>query len=130
MKVVINACYGGFSLSPKALELYWSKKGKKIYWFASGRPDFSDYIPIDDPENHFVPIPCFTKEWNDKKTTSTHLDVERNDPTLVEVVEEMGQAANGTYAELSIVEIPDDVEWEIEEYDGIEWVAEKHRTWR
>jgi hypothetical protein len=29
-----------------------------------------------------------------------------------------------------VVEIPDGVEWEIAEYDGLEWVAEKHRTWR
>jgi hypothetical protein len=28
------------------------------------------------------------------------------------------------------VDIPDDVKWEIEEYDGNEWVAEVHRTWR
>jgi hypothetical protein len=28
-----------------------------------------------------------------------------------------------------VIEIPDDVEWEVEEYDGLEWVAEKHRTW-
>ncbi len=25
--------------------------------------------------------------------------------------------------------IPDDVKWQIEEYDGLEWIAEKHRTW-
>jgi hypothetical protein len=31
---------------------------------------------------------------------------------------------------LEIVEIPDDVEYTIEEYDGLEHIAEKHRTWR
>lgn len=56
-------------------------------------------------------------------------DTERNDLILVAVVEELGEAANGKYAKLSVVEIPDDIEWEIEEYDGVEWVAEKHRTW-
>jgi hypothetical protein len=30
---------------------------------------------------------------------------------------------------LLIVEVPADVDWYIEEYDGLEWVAEKHRTW-
>ncbi len=44
-------------------------------------------------------------------------------------VEELKEEANGTFAELKIVEIPDDVEWVIEEYDGIEWVSEKHRVW-
>lgn len=37
--------------------------------------------------------------------------------------------ASGGFASLKIVEIPDDVEWEICEYDGLEWVAEKHRKW-
>jgi len=31
---------------------------------------------------------------------------------------------------LRIIEIPDGVEWQIEEYDGDEWIAEKHRTWK
>ena len=37
--------------------------------------------------------------------------------------------AGGCYARLEIIEIPDKVEWEIDEYDGLEWVAEKHRRW-
>lgn len=53
----------------------------------------------------------------------------RGDPALVEVVEEMAQKANGEEANLLIVEIPDGVEWQIEDYDGKEWVAEKHRIW-
>ncbi len=31
---------------------------------------------------------------------------------------------------MQIVEIPDDVDWEVMEYDGMEHIAEKHRTWR
>ena len=56
-------------------------------------------------------------------------DISRDDPVLIEVIEELGDAANGEHAELAIVEIPDDVEWEISEYDGSEHVAEKHRVW-
>ena len=56
-------------------------------------------------------------------------DIARNDPKLVECVEKLGEEANGTYAELKVVEIPDDVNWEIGEYDGLEWVEEVHRRW-
>lgn len=56
-------------------------------------------------------------------------EIPRDDPELVQTVHELGRKADGAYAELKIVEIPDDVEWQIEEYDGREWVAEKHRTW-
>ena len=57
-------------------------------------------------------------------------DIPRDDPYLVKVVKELGMAANGTHANLKIVEVPGDVEWIICEYDGAEWVAEKHRTWQ
>lgn len=54
---------------------------------------------------------------------------DRANERLVTVVEELGEKAWGESARLKVVEIPDDVEWEIAEYDGIEWIAEKHRTW-
>ena len=56
-------------------------------------------------------------------------EVDRDDPYLVQVVEEMGEAADGGFANLMVVEIPADVNWEIDEYDGIEHIAEVHRTW-
>jgi len=58
-----------------------------------------------------------------------YMDLKRDDPVLVRVVEQLGNKANGMYASLKIVEIPEDVEWIIVEYDGVEHVAEKHRTW-
>ena len=56
-------------------------------------------------------------------------DVARDDPYLLKVIKELGMGANGPHANLKIVEIPGDVDWLIQEYDGAEWVAEKHRTW-
>lgn len=56
-------------------------------------------------------------------------DIPRDDPYLIKVIKELGMAANGPHANLKIVEIPGDVEWLIQEYDGAEWVAEAHRTW-
>ena len=69
--------------------------------------------------------------FNERTGTVITYDIEikRNDPILVEIVEQLGESANGRFAELKVVEIPDDVVWGIEEDDGHEWIAEKHRTW-
>lgn len=56
-------------------------------------------------------------------------DIPRDDPYLIQIIKELGDKANGSYAELKIVEIPEDVDWIVEEYDGREWIAERHRTW-
>ena len=61
--------------------------------------------------------------------TSDSWEIERTDPILVEMVEEDSSLYSGDFARLSVVEIPDDVEWYIHDYDGQEHVAEKHRTW-
>lgn len=56
-------------------------------------------------------------------------DIPRDDPYLVKLVRDLGSSANGPHANLKIVEIPGDVQWLVQEYDGAEWVAEVHRTW-
>lgn len=64
-----------------------------------------------------------------KYVLSAGREIQRDHPELIRVIEEMGDKASGSCAELSVTEIPDGVEWQIEEYDGREWVSEKHRTW-
>lgn len=89
MKIVINRCFGGFSLSEKAYQhmgLKWDG-----YGYAFG--------------------------------------ISRDDERLVECVEALGTDANGRFANLKVVEIPDEVEWEITDYDGVETIEEVHRTW-
>jgi hypothetical protein len=55
----------------------------------------------------------------------------RSDPKLVDCVETLKDEANGEGVVLKIVEIPDDIEWEIgvNPTHGMEWIREKHRTW-
>lgn len=55
--------------------------------------------------------------------------LDRSDPKLIECVETFGEEANGEYAKLEVVEIPDDVEYEITNYDGSETIEEVHRHW-
>ena len=55
---------------------------------------------------------------------------ERTAPELVAVVETLGGVkASDTYAALKVVEVPDDVKWYIDDYDGVETVEEVHRSW-
>ena len=56
-------------------------------------------------------------------------DIPRDDPYLLKIVRELGMSANGPHSNLKIVEVPGDVKWIVQEYDGAEWVAEEHRTW-
>jgi hypothetical protein len=58
-----------------------------------------------------------------------HWDIPRDCPDLVAMVEEGGTNVDGIYSELKVVDVPDDANWYIEEYDGMEHVAERHRTW-
>ena len=57
-------------------------------------------------------------------------DNDRSHPLLVEAVQKLGAKANGLYATLKIVEIPDDVEWRVDAVNGKEIIREKHRIWQ
>ena len=138
MKVVINTCYGGYSISDAALFKYAEIKGITLYPVMG---DFdtltywtvpADQQPSSTPNNWHSMTLEERNAWNKKYTerTLTPRDIPRNDPTLIQVIEELGMDnASGTYASLKVVEIPDGVDYEIEEYDGLEHIAEKRRTW-
>lgn len=65
-----------------------------------------------------------------KISNLNEFDLLRDDPLLIKVVEKYGKESWGQFAELKIVEIPTNVKWHIAEYDGLEHVAEDHRTWK
>lgn len=119
-KVVVNACYGGFGLSDAAVMRYAEIKGIRLVkiqsTYGDGENQFtSEHFAIDgvdDPDSYF-----------------SYHDIERHDPILVQVVEELGDAADGEFANLRIADVPDDVKWYIDDYDGIETVCEEHRRW-
>ena len=141
-KIVINACYGGFGLSHEAVLLYLAKCGKQVWVEPNER--FGGMIPYNyylvPPEQR---IPAQPDNWHDMtmEQRSQHnrdysaitfydRDIARDDPHLVAVVEELGsEAASDRCAELKVVSIPEDVDWEIDEYDGLERVEERHRSW-
>ena len=67
-------------------------------------------------------------EWDDYGYKYSGHD-QRTDPVLVSTIEALGGEASGSLARLEIVEIPDGVEWVIDEYDGVETIHEVHQSW-
>lgn len=145
MKVVINTMHGGFGLSHEAMLRYCELKGLTVYpepltEFAGMQQTYvywtvpaEDRICISDLFDQ-KGKEISKEEYNDlvNRANTQSIDdysIDRNDPALIQVIEEMGEESWGSFAELSIVEIPDDVKWHIAEYDGREWIAEDHRTW-
>lgn len=136
MKIVVNDGGYGFGLSPLAFKKLAELQGREIYFYVY-KYNLDNYFKVNNVEDiendmFFYPV---TKDLGDIASEDDIFNYmfkepERNDPLLVKVVEILGEKANGEYAELKIVEIPDDVDWIIEEYDGAEWVSEKHRIWR
>ena len=136
MKIIINKCYGGFGLSEAAYERLIELGIPVQAYIEQKRGTDGLYHP--EPKNDGKVI--FDRSIGESKFDKTMLsfarywdawsDIDkRTDPLVIQVVEELGVKANGPHAELCIVEIPDDIEWEIYEYDGMEHIAEKHRTW-
>lgn len=69
------------------------------------------------------------KIWNQIYLDLRMFSEDRTNPLLLQIVEELGDKADGSCASLKIIDIPDDMEYEIEEYDGKEWVSEIHNRW-
>lgn len=116
MKVVINAQHGGFSVSRKAF-LRMRELGEEA---ALSEPDYGERWPDGSGPR---------KPFRSGGAGAFCRDIPRDSKFLLQVIEELGEEANGDLATLMVVEIPDDVDWEIQEYEGLELVAEKHRTW-
>ncbi len=111
-KIVINKSYGKFCLSHKAF-IRLRELGQRealqeadpgVYWPSGAGP-------------------------REPRLNSCGALIPRDDQNLVQVMEELRAEANGHCAELKVVEIPQDVQWEIEKAGGVEHVSEVHRTW-
>lgn len=127
-KVVYNACYGGFGLSKEAIQRYWEIKGQQVWiediqwgctvWLVPPEERLEQkfgekYTAMSRDERVAYNQAYSAQFWYDR-----HVD--RHDPALVQVVEELGDKANGKYAKLRIAEISGP--YRIDEYDGFESV--------
>ena len=120
MKVVINKCFGGFGLSHEGVMRYAELSGMNL--IVVEQEDIPEELKDVIPKKYYLNEIADDNYW-------TYYDLPRKCPYLVQTVEELANVSYGVHAELKVIEIPDDVDWEIQEYDGVEWVAEKHRRW-
>lgn len=118
-KIVYNACFGGFSLSPVAIDRYAELKGITIYDGCYLCPK-EEYERIADEEDKNPIGPDRYAKSN--ALYFCHSNIDRADPFLVQVVEELGDKANGSYAKLRIKEVPTGTLYRIDDYDGYETV--------
>lgn len=156
MKLVINKCFGGFGVSHACLweliqrkaacvkvtpiDEYFGKGERKQEWLARDR----EYLSRSEKPDPF--LKTLPEGWQASFMGSVLYDLNagkvygindrydaapaREDPDLVALVEERGSEwASSSLAKLEVVSIPDGVDYEIDEYDGIESVHEKHRVW-
>ena len=132
MKVVYNACYGGFGLSDKAIKLYLDLSKTpyvEIKVKSSFGSDVNFYKTVPDLKLQAMLLEDswhsdFTDEqrkWVNDNMFSINRDLERHDPILVQIVEELGKEASNMSARLEIAEIKGN-KYRINEYDGSESV--------
>ena len=107
-KIVINIEYDYLCLTKTAMERYIELSQRPIQ-IVDEDDEYRQYTLNDEPFHR--------------------RDIERTDPALIQLVEETnGKCCN--LGELRVVEIPDDVEWEIFSWDNSrEEIHEKHRSW-
>lgn len=101
MKVAINKCWGGFSLSEevyKELGIKWD-----TYGFLSNE---------------------------DLGIKSENYNSYRSNKKLIKAIEKIGaDKSSGNLSRIVIVEIPNGIKFTIEDYDGMESIHEVHKSW-
>jgi hypothetical protein len=150
-EVIINVCYGGFGLSELAYKELIKLGVPVRKYIEEKRNPKTKLYDIKEPSNEGEVI--FDREltppgesefdfyWQNGKRPSkeslsingryweTWIDKNREHPLVIKVIKKLGKKASNGLSELKIVKIPADVEYTIEEYDGAEHIAEKHKTW-
>jgi hypothetical protein len=117
-KIVYNACYDGFGLSHEAVMRYAEIKGITLYFSESTLAWSYFFCPVEEYER------IIAEDATDRldELYFSVRDIERTDPVLVQVVEELGEAASGRFAELCIYNVSPGTLYRIDEYDGMETV--------
>jgi len=136
-KIAYNNCFGGFSISDAGVRRYAEIKGITLYpeqpdgAYASLMSAVYWTVPPEEREGKYLADDAFNAAPLEAKTASNAFyfkhtinvrDFYRADPVLIQVIEELGDKANGDCAKLAIAEVPAGTKYRIDEYDGNESV--------
>lgn len=118
MKVAIITSSYSFTLSQKGYKELVKKGWETTTWDYAGEfSELSAFISIHEG------VYAFTHKAAHSPEVRTH-------PDLISMIETLGDEANFTGTTLKIIEVPDDVEWQIENWYGLyEIIREKSRIW-
>lgn len=108
-KIVINNQHGGFSLSDAATELYLNLRG--LAWTKKTDPNWS-----------FFGLNYYTTSPGEEDQFFSSRNISRTDETLIKIIEQLGDEANGDFASLEIIDLQPGTKYRIQEYDGSEWI--------
>lgn len=149
-ELLINRCFGGYTLSNEVLIELTKRKHKdfkKLYFYCK---DYSNqrYVKIKDFKykngklvNSGYFLDSLYLSYHDQGDIVKYNDFKydkliwsddwsRDDEDLIKLFKEWGsERCSGDCSKLKLVEIPNDIEYYIDDYDGLESIHEKHRSW-
>ena len=128
INIAINTRVGGFRLSAKAIKRLAELEGKECFFFVC--QSFNKYVQVNIEDIGDSRFYAYSDCSLDSKNYISAHDYKRDNPKLIQVINELGDEVNTRFSSIKIVEIPEGVDWEIEEdSDGTEVVREKSRIW-
>lgn len=149
-ELLINRCFGGYTLSNEVLIELTKRKHKdfeKLYFYCE---DYSNqrYVKIKDFKykngklvNSGYFLDSLYLSYHDQGDIVKYNDFKydkliwsdnwsRDDEDLIKLFKEWGsERCSGDCSKLKLVEIPNDIEYYIDVYDGLESIHERHRSW-
>lgn len=136
MKVVKNDCYGGFQISTQAQRdmIEMGCKHLKPINLASFFPKAKSPVSLDSivlgDRIALREYAALTNMYCDIEHQQIYeaTSIDRTCEHLIKLIEEKGsEYCSGNVSHLVVVEIPDNVCFEIEDYDGMESIVECHK---
>lgn len=125
-RVAYNTCFGGFGFHEKAVQ--WVRENKDSL---TDKYDKEDVEEIADSTLSGELYPDGSGPKSENSTYIHGVDLSRDNELLVDIVShetEYTGRYNSDYSNLQVAEVPDGVDWIIDEHDGYETVEEASRT--